>query len=168
MDYSLPGSSVHEILQARILEWVVIPFSRWSSQPRDLTHVSCIGRWILYHWVTLPMQRADSFEKTQMLGKIEGRRRRGRQRIRCWMASPTWWTWVWENSELGSWWWTGRPGVLWFMGWKESDMTERLNWTPSHFIPPIINSSNYYSVFSEEKFIIQFFQRSLPLTGPDA
>ena len=31
-----------------------------------------------------------------------------------WMASPTWWTWVWVNS--GSWWWTGRPGVLWFMG----------------------------------------------------
>ena len=31
-----------------------------------------------------------------------------------WMASPTWWTWVWVNS--GSWWWTGRPGVLQFMG----------------------------------------------------
>jgi len=38
------------------------------------------------------MQRADSFEKTLMLGKIEGRRRRGRQRMRCWMASPTQWT----------------------------------------------------------------------------
>ena len=31
-----------------------------------------------------------------------------------WMASPTRWTWVWVNS--GSWWWTGRPGVLWFIG----------------------------------------------------
>ena len=31
-----------------------------------------------------------------------------------WMASPTWSTWVWVNS--GSWWWTGRPGLLWFMG----------------------------------------------------
>ena len=31
-----------------------------------------------------------------------------------WMASPTWWMWVWVNS--GSWWWTGRPGMLWFMG----------------------------------------------------
>ena len=37
------------ISQAWILEWVVIPFSRDSSQPRDRTHVSCIGRWILYH-----------------------------------------------------------------------------------------------------------------------
>jgi len=47
-----------------------------------------------------------------------------------WMASPTWWTWVWVNS--GSWWWTGRPGVLRFMVsqrvWTRlSDWTE-LNW----------------------------------------
>ena len=52
MDCSLPGSSVHEILQARMLEWVVVPFSRESSQPRDQTHVSyisCIGRQTLYH-----------------------------------------------------------------------------------------------------------------------
>ena len=44
-----------------------------------------------------------------------------------WMASPTQWTWVWVNS--GNWWWTGRPGVLWLWDLKESDMTERLNWT---------------------------------------
>ena len=60
------------------------------------------------------MWRADSFEKTLMLGKIEGRRGRGRQRWDGWMASPTQWTSVWVDS--GSWWWTGRPGVLWFMG----------------------------------------------------
>ena len=51
MDSSPPGSSVHEILQARILEWVAIPFSRGSSQPRDralVSCISCIGRWILY------------------------------------------------------------------------------------------------------------------------
>ena len=41
-----------------------------------------------------------------------------------WMASPTRWTWVWVNS--GSWWWTGRPGMLRF---KESDTIEWLNWT---------------------------------------
>ena len=40
MDYSPPGSSVQEILQARILEWVAIPFSRGSSRPRDRTQVS--------------------------------------------------------------------------------------------------------------------------------
>ena len=43
MDYSLPHSSVHRILQARILEWVAIPFSRGSSRPRDWSHVSCVS-----------------------------------------------------------------------------------------------------------------------------
>ena len=40
MDFSLPGSFVHGILQARILEWVAMPSSRGSSKPRDQTHVS--------------------------------------------------------------------------------------------------------------------------------
>ena len=43
MDCSRPGSSVHGILQTRVLEWVVISFSRGSSPPRDWTHVSCIA-----------------------------------------------------------------------------------------------------------------------------
>ena len=51
-DCSPPGSSVHGTLQARILEWVAIPFCRRSSQTRDRTRVSFIGRWVLYHWVT--------------------------------------------------------------------------------------------------------------------
>ena len=50
MDCSLPGSSVHRIFQARILEWVAIPYSRGSSQPRDqISYVHCSGRGILYH-----------------------------------------------------------------------------------------------------------------------
>ena len=47
------------------------------------------------------MRRADSFEKTLMLGKIEGRRRRDDREYDGWMASPTQWTWVWVDS--GSW-----------------------------------------------------------------
>ena len=43
-----------------------------------------------------------------------------------WMASPTWWTRVW--ASYGSWWWTGKPGMLQSVGCKESDTTERLNW----------------------------------------
>ena len=56
MDCSPPGSSVQEILQARILKWVAIPSSKGSSQHRNQTHiscVSCIGRQVLYqlsHW----------------------------------------------------------------------------------------------------------------------
>ena len=46
-----------------------------------------------------------------------------------WMASPTQWMWVWVNS--GSWWWTGRPGMLWFMGSQRvgHDWATKLNWT---------------------------------------
>ena len=83
------------------------------------------------------MQRTDTFEKTLMLGKIEGGRRRGQQRMR-WLdgLTPTLWPWIWASS--GSWWWTGMPGVgdgqvglvccsPW--GCKESETTEWLNWT---------------------------------------
>ena len=75
------------------------------------------------------MWRTDSLEKTMVLGKIEGRRSRGQQRMRWWMASPTQWTWVWVDS--GSWWWTGRPGVLRFMGWQRvgHNWVTELNWT---------------------------------------
>ena len=53
MECSLPGSSVYGIAQARILEWLAIFFSRGFSWPRDWSHISCIGRRILYHWATL-------------------------------------------------------------------------------------------------------------------
>ena len=56
------------------------------------------------------IQRADSLEKTLMLGKIEGRRRREWQMMRWLDGITAQWTWVWASS--GSWWWTGKPGVL--------------------------------------------------------
>ena len=50
-----------------------------------------------------------------------------------WMVSPTWWMWVWVNS--GSWWWTGRPGVLRFMGSQRAghDWVTELNWTELNY-----------------------------------
>ena len=61
------------------------------------------------------MGRTESFEKTSMLGKIEGGSRRGHDRgWDGWMASLTQWTLVWANS--GRWWKTGKPGVLQSMG----------------------------------------------------
>ena len=60
------------------------------------------------------MQRVDSLEKTLMLGGIGGRRRRGRQRMRWLDGITDSITWVWVNHM--SWWLTGRPGVLRFMG----------------------------------------------------
>ena len=75
------------------------------------------------------MWRADLFEKPLMLGEIEGRRRRGDRGWGGWMASLTWWTWVWVNS--GSWWWTGRPSVMWFMGSRRvrHNWASELNWS---------------------------------------
>ena len=75
------------------------------------------------------MRRADSFEKTLILGKIGGRRTMDDRGWDGWMALPTQWTCILVNS--GSWWWTGRPGVLWFMESQRvaHDWTTELNWT---------------------------------------
>ena len=94
--------------------------------------------------------RTDSLEKALMLGKIEGRRRRGWQRMR-WMASLTRWTWAWASSR--SWWWTGKPDVLQSLGsqtvghywatelnWKKLDgVSDQGKWrmTSSSLIPSV-------------------------------
>ena len=73
------------------------------------------------------MERADSFkrpwcwERLKVGGEGDDRGWDG------WMASPTQWTWVWVNS--GSWWWTGRPGMLQSTGLQQSDTTVWLKWT---------------------------------------
>ena len=61
--YSPQGSLVHGISHARTLEWVAISFSRGSSQPTDGTHVSCIGRQILYCWPTSKV-RIEGYKRT--------------------------------------------------------------------------------------------------------
>ena len=75
-----------------------------------------------------PMRRVNSFEKTLMLGRIEGRRRRGWQRMRCgWMTTQCPWVWVGSRSL----WWAERPNVLKFMGSQRvgHDWATALNWT---------------------------------------
>ena len=74
------------------------------------------------------MWRADSLEKTMMLGGIGGRRRRGWQRMRWLDGITDSMDLSWVNS--GSWWWTGRPGVLQFMGLQRvgHDWATELNW----------------------------------------
>ena len=68
------------------------------------------------------LKRPWSWERLKAGGEGEDRIWDG------WMASPTQWTWVWVDS--GSWWWTGRPGVLWFMGSQRvgHDWVTELNW----------------------------------------
>ena len=75
-----------------------------------------------------PDAKSQRTGKDPDAGKDWGWEEKGQQRMRCWMASPTQWTWVWVNS--GSWWWTGRPGVLQFMGSQRvgHDWVTELNW----------------------------------------
>ena len=74
------------------------------------------------------MGRVDSLEKTLMLGQIGAGGEGDDRGWDGWMASLTQWTWVWVNS--GSWWWTGRPGMLRFMGSQRvgHDWVIELNW----------------------------------------
>ena len=67
MDCSLPGSSVHGILQARVLEWVTIPFSRGSSWPRDWIQVSCIAGRFFTIWANREAHAWLSTELTLLL-----------------------------------------------------------------------------------------------------
>ena len=100
----------------------------WTAQKSNLSIVKGINSEYSLQGLMLKLQyfdhlmgRANSLEEILMLGKIEGNDRGWDG----WMASLTQWTWVWASSR--SWWWTGKPGVLQFMGRKESDMTRWLN-----------------------------------------
>ena len=75
------------------------------------------------------MRRTDSFEKTLKLGKIKVGGEGEDRGWDGWMASSTQWAWVWEG--LGSWWWTGKPGVLQSIGLQRvrQDWVTELNWT---------------------------------------
>ena len=109
------------------------------------------------------MRRADSFEKTLMLGRTVDEGTGDSRGWDCWMASLTQWTWVWVNSR--SWWWTGRPGMLWFMGsqrvghnwvielnwqtrycpWRQSDIHTMLEKTGM----PVVSVEWYYACVTE-------------------
>ena len=78
------------------------------------------------------VRRVDSLEKTLMLGGIGAGGEGDDRGWDGWMASLTRWMWDWVNSR--SWWWTGRPGVLQFMGTQRvgHDWATELNWTKHH------------------------------------
>ena len=73
-----------------------------------------------------------------------------------WMASPTRWTWVWVNS--GSWWWTGRPGVLQFKGSQRvgHDWATELNWTEREFFHgPVVKTQHCHWWGLGSKFLVE-------------
>ena len=111
MDCSLPGSSVHGIFQARVLEWVTISFSGGSFQPRDWARVSCkTGR----HFITredLLSHKGRPWSENNWLLRFPG----SNGGWDGWIASPLQWTWgLWAIS--GKEWRTGKHGVLQSMG----------------------------------------------------
>ena len=162
VDCRPPGSSVHGILQARILEWVAVPsrgpcwprikpwvsyvadrfFTIWAIREASITVEHKHGFSSFLHWrwswnsttlatfcgeLTL-LKRPWCWERLRAGGEGDDRGWDG------WMASPTQWTWVWVDS--GSWWWTGRPGVLRFMGLQRvgHDWATELNWTLWYYV----------------------------------
>ena len=130
-----------------------VPWTAWRSNQSILKQISpeyLLEELMLklkLQYVGHLMRKTDSFEKTLMLGKIKAGGEGDNRGWDGWMASPTQWTWVWVDS--GSWWWTGRPGVLRFMGSQRvgHDWTTDLNWTEWHIILNISSYAYFPSIY---------------------
>ena len=103
------------------------------------------------------MQRTDSFEKTLMLGKIEGGRRSGQQRRRCLDGITK--SMDMSLSNSGSWWWTGRPGVLQSMGLQRvgHDWVTEQNGNNGGFIASILR--NLHTLLHSGYISLHFHQQ---------
>ena len=110
-------------LEGLMLNWSCNTSATWCEEPT--------------HW-----KRLWSWERLRAGGEGDDRG------WESWMAAPTWWTWVWVDS--GRWWYTGRPGMLWFMGSQRVDVTERPNWTDGkiclYFVKYYIPSVSYLPI----------------------
>ena len=112
-----------------VLENLRVPWMAVRSYQSILKEIhpeySLEGMMLKFQYLGHLMQRPDSFEKTLMLGKIEGRKRRGRQRMR-------WLDGIMDSMDMsGRWCWTGRPGMLLSMGSQRvrHNWATKLNWT---------------------------------------
>ena len=142
MDCSPPGSSVHGIPHARILEWVAIPFPRGSSQPRDWIHVSCIAGRFFTIWAAISVwsnlmllnygSGEDSWESLGLQGDQTSQYKRkstlhihwkdwcwswGSNTLATWCKELTHWqrSWCWERLRAG-----GEEGSRGWDGWMAS------------------------------------------------
>ena len=133
IDCNLPGYSVYEFLQAKILEWGAISYSRGSSWPRDWTHsscVSCIGRQILYHCATLENGPA---KKKHNIACQEGSEKRGLGgAIGFWRSREAWGWSSWRHLLSGG----SRHGL--YRSWVV-------------LLPLIENQWSFFTLISSEK-----------------
>ena len=107
----------------------------WTARRSNQSNLKEISPWILTGrtdaeaetLILWPPNIKNWLEKTLMLGKIEDRRRRGQRGWNGWMATPTWWMWVWVRFRS----WTGKPGVLQSVGLQRvsHDLATELNST---------------------------------------
>ena len=166
IDDCLPGSLTPGILQARTLEWVAISFSnawKWKLKVKSLSRVWLLAtpwtsayqaplsrksvlniHWKDWCWSSSTLttwceeltywKRPWCWERLKAGGEGDNRGWDG------WMASLTWWTWVWAST--GSCWWTGKPGVLQSIG------SQRVghNWVTK------LNSGGYIKKSDDTKF----------------
>ena len=103
------------------------------------------------HYFGRLMWRNDSLEKTLMLGKTEGRRRKGWQRgWDGWMASPTWWTWVWESSR--SWWMDKETWHTSVHGVAKSP-TQMSDWTELNYFIVDDSQAQEFKVLAEPEIL---------------
>jgi len=113
LESSLDCKEIHPVHPKADQSWVFI--GRTVEAETPILWPPDVKSWLIW-------KRPWCWERLQAGGEGDDRRLDG------WMASPTQWTWVWMNS--GSWWWTGMPGVLRFMGSQrvEHDWETELNW----------------------------------------
>ena len=149
--------------------WAVV-LEKTLESPLDSTEIKPVnskGNQSKYSWEGLMLKLklqyfghliwiADSLERPWCWERLKAGGEGDDRGWDDWMASPTQWTRVWVDSR--SWWWTGRPGVLWFMGLQRvgHDWVTELNWTE-----PVVLATYSLSIF------FQFNSNSFHFSFPE-
>ena len=135
------------LVKAMVFQVVMYGCESWTVKKAERWRIDAFELWCCRRLLRIPWTARRCWEGLGAGGEGDNRGWDG------WMVSPTLWTWVWANSR--SWWWTGRPGVLWFMGSQRvgHNWATELNWMCQNYLLSVLDSSNnsemiYFSLFS--------------------